>query len=153
MTKDTFLKHFNLAIEDAVKAVEAYVTERVVGPYNFAVIKRDGALVGTYDKEACVERFYKDGALPQWINMLVADIGEGTLFQIEASERYTKNDEEYSGQMDGYPPFHVLGPGLPQSVRDGMEAALGTGSSDEAYAEYFRKHPISIKDCNRNITL
>jgi len=72
-------------------------------------------------EEALVALLWRDGAVPEWINLSVIGIDAGaTLVEVMACGRFTANDALLYHAHEGRPPFHVLGPALPpDSMRDG----------------------------------
>src|SRR5689334_4957243 len=119
MSKDTFKENLERAIEEAIRSTEMVIVETVHEPYIFLVHDRQGERMARCSKGAFADLVYKDGALPRWINLQIGDVTEeNTIFKVELSDDYTEDDREYSGQLDGCPPFHVMNPAFPREVMD-----------------------------------
>jgi len=57
-----------------------------------------------------------DGKIPQWINMNIDDYDEEyTTITIRCCGRLTNQEECLYHESEGNPPFHILGPALPEN--------------------------------------
>ncbi|MFP2958400.1 hypothetical protein ACLEPN_11300 [Myxococcus sp. 1LA] len=65
-------------------------------------------------QEDVVELLWRDGAVPEWIDLKVGrEDGEHTLIVVSCCGRFTANEQLLYHEHEGYPPFHVHGPSLP----------------------------------------
>ena len=56
-----------------------------------------------------------EGKIPEWVNFSVCrHTPEYTVIEMDVCSRLTDNDERLYHKQEGYPPFHVLSPPLPQ---------------------------------------
>ena len=113
--------------------------------YTYALCHAE-ALEGVFDAQALASRLYGDGAVPEWINMLVCDVTSSTIFRVECSEHATKDETTYARQSDGCPPFHVLAPALPTAVKNALDLDAGPNASYEKTTEFLQKNPFSVTD-------
>ena len=52
--------------------------------------------------------------MPEWVNVAVAsETGTATVVELTCCGRFTAHDDRLYHRDEGYPPFHVLGPGRP----------------------------------------
>jgi hypothetical protein len=70
--------------------------------------------IARMEMEGLVELLWRDGAIPEWINLSVESADEeATLIHVESCGRFTANDALLYYEHEGRTPFHVLGPALP----------------------------------------
>ena len=75
-----------------------------------------GHLRSWLTEEQVLELLWRDGAVPEWINLTVSEEDEDyTLIEVDCCGRFTANEQLLYHEREGYPPFHVLGPSLPPS--------------------------------------
>jgi hypothetical protein len=66
------------------------------------------------DHDPLVALLWRDGAVPEWINLnVVGEDGDTTIIEAVCCGRFTANDTLLYHQREGWPPFHVLGPWVP----------------------------------------
>jgi hypothetical protein len=67
-------------------------------------------------QEEVVELLWREGAVPEWINLtVVQEADQHTLIEMDCCGRFTANEQLLYHARQGYPPFHVLGPPIPPS--------------------------------------
>lgn len=68
-------------------------------------------------KEAA-KLLYKNGFIPVWIDLYVGSFNkEFTNIEVTFSEDYTDDPDSLFHKKEGYPPFHVVGPTIPDKWR------------------------------------
>jgi hypothetical protein len=73
----------------------------------------DGKYLGPFDTKQVVERLWRNGKVPEWVNMMVyACDDEFTYLELLCCGRFTAEEHLYH-ISEGFPPFHSLGPELP----------------------------------------
>ncbi len=66
------------------------------------------------DAEKVVEYLWRDGKVPEWINVFVVSADDkNTLIKLECCRRYSNDVEDIYHAHEGRAPFHVLGPPAP----------------------------------------
>ncbi len=71
-------------------------------------------------EEEVVETLWRDGRVPEWINLnVVGETGAATLIDVVSCGRFTAGEDHLYHKHEGLPPFHVLGPTLPVGYEDG----------------------------------
>jgi len=74
-----------------------------------------GEFLGPLDFEQCCDWLYRDGKLPEWIDVRVAQVDhEYTCLRLLCCGRFTKKDMYLYHQEEGYPPFHATPPACPR---------------------------------------
>jgi hypothetical protein len=72
------------------------------------------------DQDTLVRLLWRGGAVPEWVNLTVIDEdGEATVVEAMCCGRFTANDAILYHRHEGWPPFHVLGPHLPNDWAPG----------------------------------
>ena len=72
------------------------------------------ATLNKCDAETAVAQLWRDGHVPEWINVAVVDeTGTSTVIELVCCGRFTADDSRLYHVQEGAPPFHVLGPALP----------------------------------------
>jgi hypothetical protein len=72
------------------------------------------AALNKCNAETAVATLWRDGYVPEWINVAVADeTGTSTVIELVCCGRFTNDDAWLYHVQEGIPPFHVLGPTLP----------------------------------------
>ena len=75
------------------------------------------------DAAAAAERLYRAGKVPEWINVSVESADQRfTYLKLECCGRFTAEGELLYHRMEGWPPFHCLGPPLPTGWRSVEES-------------------------------
>jgi len=74
----------------------------------------EGSFWGPFDVDQVVGSLWRDGKIPEWINMQIHSYDDiNTYLELLCCGRFTSNKELLYHVKEGYPPFHVLGPNLP----------------------------------------
>ena len=69
--------------------------------------------------EEVVERLWRDGKIPEWIDITPYEVGDGFLYsELRCCGRFTDDEGHLYHKREGYPPFHIFGPILPVGYRD-----------------------------------
>ncbi|MEQ8277009.1 MAG: hypothetical protein RMA76_27580 [Deltaproteobacteria bacterium] len=77
------------------------------------------------DAETAFAALYRDGRIPEWINVSVEDATDAhTIVELTVCGRFTDDDARLYHQQEGRPPFHVLGPALPPEYEEGVRFSL-----------------------------
>ena len=145
MTKEVFAANLDKATKQAIALARNMLLEDLPSTYIYALCHAE-AIEGAFDPNALVSRLYSEGAVPEWINILVCDAMSRTIFRVECSEHTTQDETTYAGQSDGCPPFHVLAPALPAAVKNALDRAAGPNASYEKTTAFLQKNPFSIAD-------
>jgi hypothetical protein len=75
-----------------------------------------GQYLGPYSELEVVEYLWRDGKVPEWINLTVFTYDENySYLELLCCGRFTADQRRLYHVHEGYPPFHVLGPALPSS--------------------------------------
>jgi hypothetical protein len=86
--------------------------------------------------ETVVETLWREGRVPEWINLSVAGVApDATMIEVLACGRYTANEALLYHAREGAPPFHVLGPTLPVGYREGQRFSIHHRSRCAGLAE------------------
>lgn len=73
-----------------------------------------GDFLGPFEAEQVVEYLWRDGKVPEWINVTVYSYDERhTYLELLCCGRFTSTEGLLYHGMEGYQPFHILGPNLP----------------------------------------
>ncbi|MCS7480302.1 hypothetical protein ACFFQW_41690 [Umezawaea endophytica] len=66
------------------------------------------------DADTVVDTLWRDGAVPEWINLAVVDeTGDRTVVEVVAAGRFTADGRSSYGPNPDLAPFHPVGPTLP----------------------------------------
>jgi len=66
------------------------------------------------DAEKVVEYLWRDGKVPEWVNVFVISANErSTLIKLDCCRRYSNDIKDMYHAREGRAPFHVLGPPAP----------------------------------------
>lgn len=69
------------------------------------------------DATTVIDLLFRDGMVPEWINLTVThEHGGRTFVEALCCGRFTANEALLYHAREGYPPFHVLGPSIPPGV-------------------------------------
>ena len=136
MNGNEFCKRFQLASYFCRDFTNRHIKEELPSAllYNFALTQRksvDGEkivlngeaflkkqLVGLSPKEAA-NILFKNDLVPVWIDLFVGDFDESTTYiEVTFSEDYTADDSVLFHPKEGFPPFHVVGPTVPEGWRN-----------------------------------
>jgi len=78
------------------------------------------------DAAVAVAELWRDGRVPEWINVGVVDeTGTETVVELVCCGRFTDDDRRLYHAGEGAPPFHVVGPALPPR-HDGTPFSIHT---------------------------
>ncbi len=160
MERDEFRRRFVAAYERARDFAREYIEEPLPDAVRFRVelnASYDGhagddvklypedsaperhAELSDVDAETAFAEVYREGRVPEWINLSVADTtDEHTIVELTVCGRFTDDDARLYHQEEGRPPFHVLGPTLPPKHEDGVRFSL-----------HHRKACASLEELNR----
>jgi len=73
---------------------------------------------GPLTAEQAVERLWRDGKVPEWINLSVHSYDVNfTYAELLCCGRFTALDRHLYHRAEGRPPFHILGPTIPPGWR------------------------------------
>jgi hypothetical protein len=98
------------------------------------------AAVHCCDAAEVVRTLWRDGRVPEWINLsVVGETGSATIVEVLCCGRFTARDALLYHVQEGSPPFHVLGPTLPP----------GHGDSDKPFSIYHRAECWDAADVER----
>jgi hypothetical protein len=85
----------------------------------------DRAELAWCSEEQVNERLWRQGAVPQWINVTaIGATSTATVLELVCCGRFTDNASLLYHEREGLPPFHVLGPSLPQGWVQGQRFSL-----------------------------
>ena len=132
MDKATFLANLRRCASKAHEKALHVVTEELRPPFHYYVLlnrsydgnplvpgehfipdlKAHGSeILGPMSDEKSVELLWRDGMVPEWINVTLHSSGTGgTFFQLRCCGRFTPNEKFLYHLNEGYPPFHLFGP-------------------------------------------
>lgn len=75
--------------------------------------------------DSAIYYLYRDGMVPQWVNLQLAGVTNGSaIVGIDSCGRFTADEELLYHQGEGWPPFHVLGPILPVGYKRGKRFSI-----------------------------
>lgn len=84
-----------------------------------------GAHLLRMDLEQAVDELWRDGMVPQWIDVsVVGETEETTLIHVTCCGRFTADDALLYHQQSQIPPFHVTGPILPVGHEHGRRFSI-----------------------------
>ena len=76
-------------------------------------------------EDVVVATLWREGAIPEWINLsVIGETGSETLIELAACGRFSADERNLYHTADGYPPFHVLGPSLPNDYTQGHRFSI-----------------------------
>ena len=76
--------------------------------------KERGRALRACSAEEVVDVLWRDGLVPEWINLnVVGETPTATLVEVASCGRFTANEGLLYHKQEGWQPFHVLGPALP----------------------------------------
>ncbi len=134
ISRAAFLERTLIACEHAVAACPRYAVQDVPDAYALLVHPNssfdghlrsgevtfpddslpEGARVGPLSPEDFVTRFWREGCVPEWIDVRAWEVtAAATLLEVQVCGRFTDRLELLYHQERGIPPFHPLGPALP----------------------------------------
>lgn len=133
MDRETFAKHLCLAATSVVPLTREFVLDPLPDATAYLVYLNqsfdenplrgdeelfpDDSLEGEpapCDAGAVIRKLYRSGKIPEWINVSVARAdAETTCLRLDYCGRFTAQDDPLYHPLEGYPPFHCLGPPLP----------------------------------------
>lgn len=94
-----------------------HADERVYPNDSDSQFKEKAAMLSVDD---AVELLWREGAVPEWINVsVVGRSSSHTIVELLSCGRFTSNDSLLYHELEGRPPFHVLGPTLPFDHQEG----------------------------------
>lgn len=65
-----------------------------------------------------IELLWRDGLVPEWVDLTVSRrLRDATLIETRCCGRFTANEALLYHEREGYPPFHVTGPWLPNDYQ------------------------------------
>ena len=74
----------------------------------------NGKYLGSFDAEQVIEYLWRNGKIPEWVNMTVYSYDlQYTYLELLCCGRFTAMEEHLYHRWEGYPPFHILSPSLP----------------------------------------
>lgn len=132
--RDTFLARLVAACGRAVEFSRIFAVQHVPSAYELLVVPNsscdaklvegevvfpeeslpEGQHLGPMSSAEFVARFWRDGMVPEWINISVHEVREEqTLLEVRVCGRFTAKAELLYHEHEGWPPFHVVSPMLP----------------------------------------
>lgn len=82
-----------------------------------------------YDTSEVVELLWRNGKVPEWINMFVeSEDGKYTSIKLDCCGRYTSDKKNIYHAREGRAPYHVLGPPVPPGFELGKGGKYLLGS-------------------------
>lgn len=142
MEREIFAAHFRRAARDARTFAQSCVEEQLPEALRFLFsINRTSLEKGVSeepldledcgtaffklsehcDEEAAIGMLWRDGAVPEWVNMgVVSETGEATLIEVMASSFFTRREDFLYGDH----PFQIAGPSVPVNYQDGDRFSL-----------------------------
>ena len=73
---------------------------------------------------AVVDELWRDGRVPEWMDLSVVDVAQGsTVLEALCCGRFTDDETLLYHKTEGAPPFHVTSPALPPN-HDGGRFSL-----------------------------
>jgi hypothetical protein len=74
----------------------------------------EGEYLGPFDAARVVEHLWRNGRVPEWVNVTIYSYDERYMYlELLCCGRFSAMEEYLYHKVEGYPPFHVLGPNLP----------------------------------------
>lgn len=85
----------------------------------------DLASLAACSEEQVVDLLWREGAVPEWINVTVVGVvPDATVIELLSCGRFTSDETLLYHEHEGRPPFHVLGPTLPVSWSEGQRFSI-----------------------------
>ena len=174
MDQETFRQRFVAAYQQATEFGQTFVVETlpdrvlfnlqlnssydVNASPEFELFPDDSNLRTTIQtkgigEEAVVEILYRNGMVPQWVDLQVAGkTKDATIVSIRSCGRFTDDESWLYHQGEGRPPFHVTGPTLPVDYESGELFSIFTRSecwtlSELEYLTQVNAKPWSLTLC------
>jgi hypothetical protein len=106
---------FAARLAGAAEAARAFAGTMIVENLPEQLVFRlRGTALSKCDAETAVAELWREGHVPEWVNVSVADeTGAATVIELLRCDRFTDDDTLLYHRREGSPPFHVLGPVLP----------------------------------------
>lgn len=169
MERDEFRRRFVAAYERARDFARAYIEEPLPDAVRFRVelnASYDGhadetvklypedsaperrAELADVDAETAFATLYRDGRVPEWINLSVEDATDAhTIVELTVCGRFTDDDARLYHQQESLPPFHVLGPALPPEYEEGVRFSLHLSKACASLEELdrIRRHASKVE--------
>lgn len=134
--RESFRKNLLAASDHAVEFARTLVVNKLIGSTRYFVhvgashdgnpLEKGEIIVSeNFDRkkvefkncEQVIDLLWRDGKVPEWINVSVASESEGhTTIRLECCGRYSSNPDHIYHIHEGRAPFHVLGPPVPIGV-------------------------------------
>ncbi len=76
----------------------------------------EGKVIGPLTLEEATNRLWRNGKVPEWVNIRVYDCDDSfSYLLLESCGRFTGMSKHLYHKNEGYPPFHVQSPYLPHN--------------------------------------
>jgi len=112
MTKENFRSRFLIAIDKSFNYAKKFVFDELPSKFKFNLYHREK--IEKYlrlNVDEVIEKLYRDGKIPRWININVAKIdGEYTIFACAYSATFTNDDNMLQFSDEPWSPFQIGGP-------------------------------------------
>jgi hypothetical protein len=122
MERSRFASRLAESSRVAVELARRLIRESLPDTVRFCVYPEDSqspqANLARVDLETLVALLWRDGAVPEWVNLSVeAADAESVIVGVTSCGRFTTNEALLYHEREGRRPFHVLGPALPPDWR------------------------------------
>jgi hypothetical protein len=141
MERQRFAQHLDSATQRAIDFARRYVINELAGDVSYLVQPnqscddnlREGEVIfpedslpeeahhGPWAAERVVEFLWRDGRVPEWIDIAVAEVPDtgGIRVGLLCCGRFTQRDDLLYYSRDSVPPFGIKSPVLPPDWQDG----------------------------------
>ena len=140
-----FVARLDLATQRTVEFTRGLVHQPLRAPVRFAIFPNqsfdaelagdevrypedslpEGSFRGPWTREESVTFLWRDGRIPEWINISVMHDSESvTLVRLECCGRFTRDDARLYRVFGDTTPFHVVSPPLPPGWHEGVRFDL-----------------------------
>lgn len=143
MDKPRFAQHLDGAAKQSIDFARRWVKNNLDGEVNYLVVPNqsfdeelkegelifpsdslpEGARHGPWSAEQVVEYLWRDGRVPEWIDISVVGVSEtaGVLMMLRCCGRFTDHGDLLYYRDSQHPPFGIKSPNLPPEWKDGDE--------------------------------
>ena len=106
-----FKKRFKIAACFCRDFTDKYITDTLPKAICFQFLGKASTLAA----KDVVASLFKEGAVPVWVDFYVCDYDAAvTTIKVTYSDDFTLDASQYYHQHEGIPPFHVVGPTIPE---------------------------------------
>jgi len=143
MTKENFKSKFIKSIDECIKFAKKFIIDELPGKIKINLYRRDKEeKFLRLDIDGALEKLYKDGEVPKWIDIAVVKVDEDyTIIACIYSDMFIRDDSMLQFAHDPLSPFQITGPSCPNAVDDFKNKKFNLREYDEEKG--WPKRPIT----------